>query len=130
MIERQLQLQTLERLLTRSPVVALLGARQVGKTTLARTYLERKGRPATFFDLERAQDVARLEDPELALRGLKGTVVLDEIQRRPELFPTLRVLADRPRKPARFLVLGSASPDLLRQSSESLAGRISYHELS
>jgi len=73
---------------------------------------------------------ARLEDPELALRDLRGTVVLDEIQRRPELFPTLRVLVDRPSKTARFLVLGSASPDLLRQSSESLAGRISYHELS
>ncbi len=73
--------------------------------------------------------MARLEDPELALRGLRGIVVLDEIQRRPDLFPTLRVLADRQRRPARFLVLGSASPDLLRQSSESLAGRIAYHEL-
>jgi len=130
MIERRLQLRTLERLLARSPVVALLGARQVGKTTLARTFVERQRRAATFFDLERAQDLARLEDPELALRDLRGTVVLDEIQRRPELFPTLRVLADRSRKPARFLVLGSASPDLLRQTSESLAGRISYHELS
>jgi hypothetical protein len=129
MIERPRQQRTLERLLARSPVVALLGARQVGKTTLARAFVRRLGGPATFFDLERGADVARLEDPDLALRDLRGLVVLDEIQRRPELFPALRVLADRPRRPARFLVLGSASPDLLRQSSESLAGRIAYHEL-
>ncbi len=130
MIPRLRQQNMLSRLLARSPVVALLGARQVGKTTLARSLVEGRGRPATFFDLERRQDLARLEDPELALGSLKGTVVLDEIQRRPDLFPALRVLADRPRRPARFLVLGSASPDLLRQSSESLAGRIAYHELS
>lgn len=130
MIERESQQLILGRLLARCPVVALLGARQVGKTTLARSFVKRQDRPATFLDLERAQDLARLEDPELALRGLRGTVVLDEIQRRPELFPALRVLADRASKPARFLVLGSASPGLLRQSSESLAGRISYHELS
>ncbi|MFQ6024024.1 MAG: ATP-binding protein [Acidiferrobacterales bacterium] len=130
MIDRPRQQQTIKRLLTWSPVVAILGARQVGKTTLARAFVERQSRPTTIFDLERAQDLARLEDPELALRDLRGIVVLDEIQRRPELFPTLRVLTDRPRKPARFLVLGSASPDLLRQSSESLAGRIAYHELS
>jgi predicted AAA+ superfamily ATPase len=83
----------------------------------------------TLFDLERTSDVARLTDPELALSRLRGLVVLDEIQRRPDLFPTLRTLCDRPRKPARFLVLGSASPELLRQTSESLAGRITYHEL-
>lgn len=130
MIDRRRQQQIVKRLLGQNPVVAILGARQVGKTTLARRFVEQQGRPATIFDLERSQDVARLEDPELALQDLRGTVVLDEIQRRPELFPTLRVLADRPRKPARFLVLGSASPDLLRQSSESLAGRIAYHELS
>jgi hypothetical protein len=130
MIERPRQQRILSHLLARNPVVAILGARQVGKTTLARTFIERQGRPATVFDLERAQDLARLEDAELGLRHLKGIVVLDEIQRRPDLFPTLRVLADRPRRPVRFLVLGSASPDLLRQSSESLAGRIAYHELS
>jgi predicted AAA+ superfamily ATPase len=129
MIERQRQLQTLKRLLARSPVAAILGARQVGKTTLARAFVERERRRATFFDLERARDLARLEDPELALRDLQGVVVLDEIQRRPDLFPTLRVLVDRPRRQARFLVLGSASPELLRQSSESLVGRIAYHEL-
>lgn len=130
MIDRPRQQRILSRHLGRNPVVAILGARQVGKTTLARTFIERQGRPATVFDLERAQDVARLDDAELGLRDLKGIVVLDEIQRRPDLFPTLRVLSDRPRRPARFLVLGSASPDLLRQSSESLAGRIAYHELS
>jgi uncharacterized protein len=129
MIERSGQQQTLKRLLSWNPVVAILGARQVGKTTLARAFVKRQARRATVFDLERAQDVARLEDAELALGSLRGIVVLDEIQRRPELFPALRVLADRPRTPARFLVLGSASPDLLRQSSESLAGRIAYHEL-
>ncbi|MBI3180391.1 MAG: ATP-binding protein, partial [Deltaproteobacteria bacterium] len=75
-------------------------------------------------------DLARLSDPMLALAGLRGVIILDEIQRRPELFPILRVLVDRPRRPARFIVLGSASPDLLRQSSETLAGRIAYHELS
>jgi predicted AAA+ superfamily ATPase len=129
MIERSGQHRIIKRLLSWNPVVAILGARQVGKTTLVRAFVERQGRTATVFDLERAQDVARLQDPELALGDLRGIVVLDEIQRRPELFPALRVLADRPRTPARFLVLGSASPDLLRQSSESLAGRIAYHEL-
>ena len=85
--------------------------------------------PTTAFDLEDPADLARLADPMLALRPLRGLVVLDEIQRRPDLFPVLRVLADRPRTPARFLVLGSATADLLRQSSESLAGRLALHEL-
>lgn len=109
-------------------MVALLGARQVGKTTLARALAASTAR-ATSFDLERGGDIARLADPELALGSLKGLVVLDEIQRRPDLFPALRVLADRPRRPATFLVLGSAVPELLRQSAESLAGRIAYYEL-
>jgi len=130
MIQRRRQQKRLKQHLARNPVVAILGARQVGKTTLAQALIKDVGKPATVFDLERRQDLARLDDPELALQDLRGVVVLDEIQRRPELFPTLRVLADRPRRPARFLVLGSASPDLLRQSSESLAGRIAYHELS
>ncbi len=129
MIERPGQLRTVQRLLQRSPVVAILGARQVGKTTLARRLVSSQDRTAHVFDLESREDRARLEDAELGLRDLRGLVVLDEVQRRPELFPALRVLADRPRTPARFLVLGSASVDLLRQSSESLAGRIAYHEL-
>ncbi|MCB9898678.1 MAG: ATP-binding protein [Planctomycetes bacterium] len=113
-----------------APVVAILGARQTGKSTLARSIAEQQARAATMLDLEDPADVARLSDPGLFLRGLRGLVVLDEIQRRPELFPILRVLADRPRRPARFLVLGSASPELLRQGSESLAGRIAFHELA
>jgi len=110
-------------------VVAILGARQVGKTTLARRIARSWPGGATFFDLEDPTDLARLQDPMLALSPRRGLVVLDEVQRRPGLFPALRVLADRPRRPARFLVLGSASPEMLRQSSESLAGRIAFHEL-
>lgn len=109
--------------------MALLGARQVGKSTLARELARRHRRAATFFDLEDPADLARLEEPKTALAPLRGLVVLDEIQRRPELFPLLRTLADRPRRPARFLVLGSASPALLRQTSETLAGRIAFLEL-
>jgi hypothetical protein len=110
------------------PVVAILGPRQIGKTTLAQQ-VTAGWRRTTWFDLESPTDLARLDDPMRALSPLRGMVVLDEIHRLPELFPVLRVLADRPRTPARFLVLGSASVDLLRQSSESLAGRIDYHEL-
>ncbi|MFN8091785.1 MAG: ATP-binding protein [Vicinamibacteria bacterium] len=111
------------------PVVAILGARQVGKTTLARRIARLWPGDVTFLDLEDARDLARLADPLLALEPRRGLVVLDEVQRRPEIFPALRVLADRPRRPARFLVLGSASPDMLQQSSESLAGRVAFHEL-
>ena len=117
-------------LLRRHPVAAIIGARQVGKSTLARLVARSWPGPKTFFDLESDEDLARLADPLLALRPLRGLVILDEIQHRPELFPTLRVLADRPALPARFLVLGSAAPALLRQSSETLAGRIAYHVLS
>lgn len=117
------------RLLRRAPVVTILGPRQVGKTTLARDVAARFVGPVTHFDLEQPSALARLAEPELALAPLRGLVVLDEIQRRPELFPVLRVLADRPRRPARFLVLGSASPELLRQESETLAGRIAFLEL-
>lgn len=128
-IARLRHLHQLEDLLTRYPIVAILGARQVGKTTLARQLVARSGPLTTMFDLENPVDLARLGDPMLALQDLRGLVVLDEIQRRPTLFPILRVLADRPQHPARFLVLGSASPTLLQQSAESLAGRIHYHEL-
>jgi uncharacterized protein len=129
MLERRRALEQLQGLLKRYPVVALLGARQVGKTTLASQLVAHAPEPATSFDLESPRDLARLTDPLLALEGLRGLVVLDEIQRRPDLFPTLRVLADRKPLPARFLLLGSASPDLLRHSSESLAGRIAHFEL-
>ena len=108
--------------LKRSRVVALLGPRQSGKTTLARQFVPSDS--FNYFDLEDPQSLARLTEPDTALRPLKGLIVIDEIQRRPELFPLLRVLADRKPLPARFLILGSASPDLLRQSSETLAGRL------
>jgi predicted AAA+ superfamily ATPase len=129
MIDRIRELETLRGLLRRHPIVGIVGARQVGKTTLARMLLEGTKGPSAFLDLENPEDLARLGDPMLALKGLKGLVVIDEIQRQPDLFPVLRVLADRPQRTARFLVLGSASPDLLRQGSETLAGRIVYHEL-
>lgn len=112
--------------LARSPAVALVGPRQVGKTTLARSLAE----PglSRWFDLEDPQAVAQLSQPMLALQGLSGLVVIDEVQHAPELTKVLRVLIDRPDNAARFLLLGSASPALLRQSSESLAGRIEVIE--
>ncbi len=128
MLPRRTAEADVRQLLRRYPVVALIGARQVGKTTLARGLAARR-RSKAYFDLEDPADLARLAEPMVALRPLKGLVVLDEIQRRPDLFPILRVLADRRPLPARFLVLGSAAPGLLRQTSESLAGRIAYHEL-
>jgi len=111
------------------PVVALLGPRQVGKTTLARQVAEQWSGPTHHFDLEDPDDQARLADPSFVLRPLTGLVVLDEIQTQPHLFPLLRVLADRPDAPARFLILGSAAPELLRNTSESLAGRVRFYEL-
>ena len=128
-IPRPRHLSRVVKLLERNPVVAILGARQVGKTTLAQFVSAQWEGDVTHLDLESPRDLARLDDPLLALEELQGLVVLDEIQRRPELFPVLRVLADRPGVPARFLVLGSASPNLIRQGSESLAGRIAFHEL-
>lgn len=133
MIARPAHVAELVRKLDANPVVALLGARQVGKTTLADMLarnLAETGHSATRLDLEDPRDLARLDEPTLTLEPLRGLVVIDEIQRRPDLFPVLRVLADRRPRPARFLVLGSASPELLRQGSESLAGRISFHELT
>ncbi|VGO15563.1 hypothetical protein PDESU_04148 [Pontiella desulfatans] len=129
MVERAKELAELGGLLERHRVVGVIGARQVGKSTLVAEYLESMDCPTHAFDLEDPQDMARLAEPMLALQDLKGLVVIDEVQRYPDLFPVLRVLADRRPSPARFLVLGSASPELLRQSSESLAGRIFYHEL-
>lgn len=110
-----------------SPVVLLVGPRQVGKSTLARTVID--GPPENFFDLEDPRDLARLTEPMLALSGRTNTVVLDEAQLAPDLFPVLRVLVDEDRRPGRFLVLGSASPDLVGLGSESLAGRVRFLEL-
>lgn len=108
--------------LRRSRAVMLIGPRQCGKTTLARQLLDVDS--PNYFDLEDPASLSRLDEPMTALRGLNGLVVIDEVQRKPDLFPVLRVLSDRTPLPARFLILGSASPELLRQSSESLAGRI------
>ena len=121
MIDRLEAAERITRALRRQRVVVLVGPRQCGKTTLARQIVD----PATsnYFDLENPNDLRRLEEPMTALSGLGGTVVIDEVQRRPELFPVLRVLADRSPRKARFLILGSAAPELLRQSSETLAGR-------
>jgi hypothetical protein len=121
-IDRKTDTALVRAALKRSRVVALLGPRQCGKTTLARQFVSPDS--LNYFDLEEPQSLARLAEPDMALRPLRKLVVIDEIQRRPDLFPLLRVLADRSPLPARFLILGSASPDLLRQSSESLAGRI------
>ena len=129
MIERQHEARHVTRLLRDHRVVGIIGARQIGKTTLARQISQRWKGSTTHFDLEDPEDIVRLSDPLLALRDLRGLIVIDEVQRFPDIFPILRVLADRSRAPARFLILGSASPHLLRQSSESLAGRIAYHEL-
>ena len=120
-VTRPVVLAAIETALARRPVVVLTGPRQCGKTTLARELLSEAS--LNYFDLEDPASLARLDEPMTALRPLEGLVVIDEVQRRPELFPVLRVLADRRAKPARFLILGSASGDLLRQSSESLAGR-------
>jgi len=121
-IDRKADVALVRAALRRSRVVALLGPRQCGKTTLARKFVNPDS--LNYFDLEEPQSLARLTEPDTALRPLEKLVVIDEIQRRPDLFPLLRVLADRTPLPARFLILGSASPDLLRQSSESLAGRL------
>src|SRR5687768_11150623 len=126
MIPRKEHTTAVGKLLRRHPVVAVLGARQVGKTTLAREIFSQARRGA-WFDCEDSRDLARLQDPMRALAHVEGLIVIDELQRRPELFPTLRVLADRRPSRARFLLLGSASGELLRQSSESLAGRIALH---
>ena len=122
MIHRVKLLARIQSALRRSRVVALIGPRQSGKTTLAREIVA--AHSPNYFDLEDPATLARLAEPMTALSTLRGTVVIDEVQRRPDLFPVLRVLADRTPLPARFLILGSASPALLRQSSESLAGRM------
>jgi predicted AAA+ superfamily ATPase len=131
MLERRHYLTTIQSRLQDNPVVALPGPRQAGKTTLARMLA--KSMPEVeihYFDLESPADLARLSNPELVLSRLSGLIILDEIQRMAELYPVLRVLADRPEVPARFLILGSASPGLVKGASETLAGRISFIDVS
>ncbi|MBI3901569.1 MAG: ATP-binding protein [Nitrosomonadales bacterium] len=129
MILRSNHLDLLHWKLANFPVVAMLGSRQVGKTTLAKQLEAAWHGPVRHFDLEDPDDQARLADPAFVLRQLKGLVVLDEIQLRPDIFSLLRVLADRPDTPAKFLILGSAAPELLKHTAESLAGRVVFHEL-
>jgi uncharacterized protein len=123
LIPRTQDFQAVSKLLATFPVTAILGPRQCGKTTLARLF-----RADHSFDLENPRDLARLEQPQLALEDLRGLIVIDEIQRLPDLFPLLRYLVDRGAD-QRYLILGSASRDLLRQSSETLAGRVAFHQL-
>ena len=128
MIPRPQAYKNITKILELFPVAALLGPRQCGKTTLAKIIAEKN--PSTFFDLENPVDVARLSAPMSVLENIKGLVIIDEIQRKPELFELLRVLADRTDSPAKFLILGSASPDMVKGASESLAGRIGFTDLS
>lgn len=122
MINRNQDVQRVQMALKKCPIVALIGPTQTGKTMLAREFVPLSSR--NYFDLRDTVSLARLDEPEMALKPLKGLVVIDEVQRQPELFPLLRVLADRKPLPARFLILGSASPELLKQASETLAGRV------
>ena len=128
MLERADYMRWIGQATARSPVTALLGPRQCGKTTIARAFAAT--REATFFDLESEVDLRRLANPEMVLGACRGLVVLDEIQRAPTLFNVLRVLVDRADASSRFLILGSASPDLVRGVSESLAGRVEFVELA
>lgn len=132
MQKRKTFLQQIQSLFRTHPIVALLGPRQCGKTTIARMYCKELPTISkeNYFDLESSLDLERLQNPMLALGPLTGLIVIDEIQRRPDLFPLLRVLVDREENKQNFLILGSASRDLIQQSSESLAGRIAYIELT
>jgi uncharacterized protein len=130
MINRQVR-EYIEKSIKQYPVVGIVGPRQIGKTTLARTITEHYDKNVVYLDLELPSDLNKLQDPELYLsQFFDSLVVIDEIQRMPSLFPLLRALVDKRRISGRFLILGSASPDLIRQASESLAGRIIYHEIS
>ena len=131
-MDRAVFLGQIARLFRSHPMVGILGPRQCGKTTLARDYIDAlsDSEPRVhYFDLEDPEHLNRLADPKLALESLEGLIVIDEIQRSPELFPLLRVLVDRKPPSQRYLILGSASRALIRQSSETLAGRIAYLEL-
>ncbi len=123
MVERNQDVQAVAKLIATFPVTAILGPRQCGKTTLSRSF-----NADHLFDLENPRDAARLDQPQLALENLTGLIVIDEIQRMPDIFPLLRFLVDRGEN-QKFLILGSASRDLIQQSSETLAGRIAYYQL-
>ncbi len=130
MLKRRIQ-EDIAKSLTQFPAVGLVGPRQAGKTTLAKMITDKLDKPAIYLDLENPQDLQKLDDAQLYLQQFQNhLIILDEAQRKPELFPLLRALIDQDRKPGRFMILGSASPSLKRQASESLAGRIAYHELS
>ena len=131
-MEREKYLKKISRYIKTHPVVALLGPRQCGKTTLARMYskMQKSFPKSNYFDLESPIDLQRLSNPMLALKPLKGLIIIDEVQRIPDLFKILRVLVDDENLKQRYLILGSASRELLKQSSESLAGRIAYLELT
>lgn len=129
-MKRKIFIQKIEQEFRINPVVALLGPRQCGKTTLAEQYIKSTGESYHKFDLEDPEDLQALENPKLVFKQLKGMIVIDEIQRRPELFPVLRILIDKEKRNRKILILGSASKDLIQQSSETLAGRISYIELT
>lgn len=128
MINRKRFVAQINRAMTSHRIVALLGPRQCGKTTLARLFAD-KHKPENYFDLEDPADLVRLLTPKVTLEALKGLIVIDEIQKAPELFPVLRVLHDQD-KERQFLILGSASRELIQQSSESLTGRIQYVEIT
>ena len=127
MIDRSKFIHRIKKAIRRSPVTALVGPRQCGKTTLARIIA--KESESAYFDLESPIDLARLSNPGLTLESYSGLIIIDEIQHRPDLFPLLRVLADRSPIKARFLILGSASPSLIKNTSETLAGRIEFVDL-
>lgn len=132
LVERRDYIDRVRKALDRSAVVALMGPRQCGKTTLARMIFARAPdrRAGAYFDLESQVDLRRLANPEMVLGSLSGLVVIDEIQTLPSLFPALRVLADRPDNPCRFLILGSASPQVIRNVSETLAGRVEFVDMA
>lgn len=127
MIKRDRYIKFIKEATERSRAVAILGPRQCGKTTLAQELVNIDS--PNYFDLEDQSSLIALEDPKNVLAPLKGLIVIDEVQQRPELFPLFRVLLDRKPLPSKFLILGSAAPDLLRQSSESLAGRLELVEM-